>query len=129
MKNIIRAAILFTLVLSASVASAQDFSRTSGPLSAAMKAYAVTAALDAGTTYTNLSRGAVETNPILLSIGRNNPIATTGLLVASDIGALYAWKRIADAGHPRLAVAALVGSAVFRGFVVHHNVRTLEAIR
>lgn len=97
-------------------------------LRAALVGYAATAIVDNVETHVVLTRGGVERNPLLAKLGGQHPTKTVAINGAADGLTLYALKRIYSS-HPKLAIAALLGSTAFRGWVDYHDFRTIRAMR
>lgn len=114
--------VLFILMSTPVYAQEQQLLRST------LTAYTTVSIIDAAQTFTVLHRGGVESNPLLATLGRQNPIATTALLGAGDVATLLLWKKVHHT-HSKLALAALIGSTAFRAYVVQHNFKTLTAMR
>lgn len=109
--------------------AAQVHAQETPLMRSAMIAYAATAVVDNIQTHVVLKRGGVEANPLLAKLGGQHPLRTVAINGAVDSLTLYGWKRVHDAGHPKLAIAALLASTAFRGWVDYHNVKTLQVMR
>ena len=112
------AAVVFPLCLIPTVASAQE-SRLKIPAIAASAA----AAADWASTYHALKYYKVrETNPLLRSLdGSPTRLVIAGAII--DAGAFSAWNLTVGRKNERLAATGLWAMAVFRTYLMIHNIR------
>jgi hypothetical protein len=117
-RSVPKVAVLLSLCLLPSAASAQDKS-----LRAATIAAGAAAAADWASTYHALKYYRVrETNPILRPYD-HAPGRMISLGAAIDVGGITAWNMTMGKRHPKIATAGLWAMTAFRGYLVVHNLR------
>lgn len=86
--------------------------------------FASAALADAISTYRFLSAGTLtETNPLLMKLGKQQPLRTVGAMVVLNAAEAYAWNRIVGRKHPKWARAGLYIMAAHRAWLAYKGTK------